>query len=137
MALIKCPECGKEISDKALACIHCGFPLKEINKEENKKCEFYKVILIESGSNKIKVIKELRQMFDLGLKEAKDIVDFAPTVLSESLTLNDAQCTKKQLESLGAIINIEENPNATGVTKVNISKIKSTVNQYSGPRCPK
>lgn len=120
MALIKCPECGKEISDKALACIHCGFPLKEINKEENKKCEFYKVILIESGSNKIKVIKELRQMFDLGLKEAKDIVDFAPTVLSESLTLNDAQCTKKQLESLGAIINIEENPNATGVTKVNI-----------------
>lgn len=32
MALIKCPECGKEISDKAVNCIHCGFPLNEINK---------------------------------------------------------------------------------------------------------
>ena len=31
MALIKCPECGKEISDKASACIHCGFPLNNID----------------------------------------------------------------------------------------------------------
>ena len=38
MALIKCPECGKEISDKANACIHCGYPLNE------QKEEFYKKI---------------------------------------------------------------------------------------------
>ena len=40
MALIKCPECGKEISDKAPACIHCGFPLPKL--EENKKTIFLK-----------------------------------------------------------------------------------------------
>ena len=33
MALIKCPECGKEISDKAPACIHCGFPLSLVEKQ--------------------------------------------------------------------------------------------------------
>lgn len=36
MALIKCPECGKEISDKAPACIHCGFPLSKLKKEKKK-----------------------------------------------------------------------------------------------------
>lgn len=41
MSLIKCPECGKEISDKATVCIHCGYPIKEetdkINIEQNTK----------------------------------------------------------------------------------------------------
>ena len=36
MALIKCPECGKEISDQAPACIHCGFPLDKMNKKPGK-----------------------------------------------------------------------------------------------------
>lgn len=36
MALIKCPECGKEVSSEANACIHCGFPLKKENKENNE-----------------------------------------------------------------------------------------------------
>lgn len=36
MALIKCPECGKEISDKAVSCLHCGYPLASILQEENK-----------------------------------------------------------------------------------------------------
>lgn len=38
MALIKCPECGKEISDKAPACIHCGFPLNQEEKNILEKC---------------------------------------------------------------------------------------------------
>ena len=44
MALIKCPECGKEISDKAEMCINCGFPLKqhENNEMSAGKSEFYK-----------------------------------------------------------------------------------------------
>ena len=40
MALIKCPECGGQVSDKAPACIHCGYPLQEMNdaaKEDTKK----------------------------------------------------------------------------------------------------
>ena len=35
MAIIKCPECGKDVSDKAEACIHCGYPLKE---EDQREC---------------------------------------------------------------------------------------------------
>ena len=46
MALIKCPECGKEISDKAPACIHCGFPLSELKKEGTCKINGQEVDLI-------------------------------------------------------------------------------------------
>lgn len=42
MSLIKCPECGKEISDKASTCIHCGFPLD--NLQQPQKIQYYKVI---------------------------------------------------------------------------------------------
>ena len=41
MALIICPECGKEISSKAKICIHCGYPLKEMQEEQQKKEERY------------------------------------------------------------------------------------------------
>ena len=46
MALIKCPECGKEISDKAPACIHCGFPLIELKKEGTCKINGHEVDMI-------------------------------------------------------------------------------------------
>ena len=46
MALIKCPECGKEISDKAPACIHCGFPLSELKKEGTCKINGQEVDII-------------------------------------------------------------------------------------------
>ena len=43
MALIHCPECGKEISDKAITCIHCGYPLKEVGqtKEQEKTAQIF------------------------------------------------------------------------------------------------
>lgn len=40
MALIKCPECGKEVSDKAIACIHCGFPLQKVKKDEATEIQY-------------------------------------------------------------------------------------------------
>ena len=54
MALIKCPECGKEISDKAPACIHCGFPLSLLHGEETSSIK----IEDPSKKNKLSVISD-------------------------------------------------------------------------------
>lgn len=58
MSLIKCPECGKEISDKATVCIHCGYPIKEetdkINIEQNTKKIFVYMCMSSECSNPFK-----------------------------------------------------------------------------------
>ena len=50
MALIKCPECGKEVSDKAPACIHCGFPLNNIQLSKNENI-YYNIDILSAGFN--------------------------------------------------------------------------------------
>ena len=54
MALIKCPECGKEISDKSSQCIHCGYPLDEL--KINNTNQLYKIVLTDYGKNKVQTI---------------------------------------------------------------------------------
>lgn len=58
MALINCPECGKEISDKVKACPHCGYPLVE-NSEENNTIEFTEQKPKKMSAQKKKVINLL------------------------------------------------------------------------------
>ena len=68
---------------------------------EEEKTEF-DVILKEVGANKIGVIKVVRALTGLGLKEAKDKVDGAPSTLKEAVSKEDAEAAKKQLEEAGA-----------------------------------
>lgn len=74
-------------------------------KVEEEKTEF-KVTLKSSGEKKIQVIKVVRAMTGLGLKEAKDLVDGAPKVLKESASKEDADKMKKQLEEAGAVVEV-------------------------------
>ena len=54
MALIKCPECGKKVSDKANSCIHCGYPLEEYKKEIfDKEIKAEAKEMFERGFNKL------------------------------------------------------------------------------------
>ena len=55
MALIVCPECGKEISDKAPACIHCGYPLNYMDSNKVSENKYYKVVLHNCDTAQIKV----------------------------------------------------------------------------------
>lgn len=77
MALINCPECGKEISDKSETCIHCGFP---INKKNNTKCIIngtkydLSFILDDSYSNLFKV-RDLIQITHCSIADARSIVE--------------------------------------------------------------
>ncbi len=62
----------------------------------------FDVVLQEAGSNKVSVIKAVREITGLGLKEAKDLVDGAPKTVKEAMPKADAEAAKKKLEEAGA-----------------------------------
>ena len=65
------------------------------------------VILASAGANKIAVLKEVRAITGLGLKEAKDLVDGAPKAIKEGIKKEDAEAIKKQLEEAGATVEVK------------------------------
>lgn len=67
----------------------------------------FTVVLTNSGANKIAVIKEVRTMTSLGLKEAKDLVDAAPKPVKEGVTKEEAAEMKKKLEAAGATVELK------------------------------
>ena len=69
--------------------------------EEEEKTEF-DVVLTEVGANKIQVIKAVRELTSLGLKDAKDMVDGAPKAIKEAVTKDEAEAAKAKLEEAGA-----------------------------------
>ncbi len=75
-------------------------------KEEEEKTEF-DVILSEMGSKKIQVIKEVRKLTSLGLKEAKDLVEQAPKPIRENVVKEEALKIKETLEAVGAKVEIK------------------------------
>ena len=78
----------------------------EAAAEVEEKTEF-DVILTGSGSNKINVIKVVRALTGLGLKEAKDKVDTLPSAIKEAVSKSDAEDAKKQLEEAGATCEVK------------------------------
>ena len=66
------------------------------------------VILASAGANKIAVLKEVRAITGLGLKEAKDLVDAAPKPVKENIKKEEAEAIKKQLEEAGATVEIKQ-----------------------------
>jgi large subunit ribosomal protein L7/L12 len=67
----------------------------------------FNVILTEIGANKVGVIKAVRELTGLGLKEAKDVVDGAPKSVKEGVSKADAEAAKKKLEEAGAKADIK------------------------------
>lgn len=71
-----------------------------------EKTEF-NVVMTSFGSNKIAVIKAIRAITSLGLKEAKDVVESAPATVKEAVSKEDAENMKKQLEEAGASVELK------------------------------
>ena len=67
----------------------------------------FSVVLAEFGANKVNVIKAVRELTGLGLKEAKDLVDGAPKPVKEGVNKADAEAAKKKLEDAGAKVEIK------------------------------
>jgi len=77
----------------------------EEEKEEEKTS--FNVVLKEIGANKIKVIKEIRAITALGLKESKDMVEGAPNTVKENVDKKEADEIKTKLEAVGAVVEIK------------------------------
>ena len=67
----------------------------------------FNVELTSFGANKVAVIKAVREVTGLGLKEAKDLVESAPSLLKEAISKDDAEALKKKLEETGATITVK------------------------------
>lgn len=115
MALIKCPECGKEISDRSVACIHCGFPLELLeNKVEQKgthkleddvahiedNAEGYSLELLDYSNKKIQVALILKNNLAMKDGEALELVASAPCYLFKGQKEDKAVAILDKLNSL-------------------------------------
>jgi large subunit ribosomal protein L7/L12 len=74
--------------------------------EEAEEKTSFTVILKEFGDKKIQVIKEVRALTGLGLKEAKDLVEGVPKPVKEGLSKDEAEAAKQKLEAAGAIVEL-------------------------------
>lgn len=110
MSLINCPECGKQISDKALSCPNCGYPIMEIKNTPSNAVTRYNIYLKEVFNNdaKIKIIGFLRGTKKLGLSEAKKITDNLPQKIYVDIPLQEATSVKRNIESFGAVVQLVE-----------------------------
>ena len=95
-----------ELGVSAAAAVAVAAPADAGAAVAEEKTEF-DVILAEVGAEKIKVIKVVREVTGLGLKEAKDLVDNAPKPVKEAASKDDAEAIKAKLEEVGAKVEIK------------------------------
>jgi large subunit ribosomal protein L7/L12 len=96
--------CEEEFGVSAAAPVAAaGAVAAEVVEEQTE----FNVILVAAGAEKIKVIKVVRELTGLGLKEAKDVVDNAPGAIKEGIEKAEAEAVKKQLEEVGATVELK------------------------------
>lgn len=114
MTVLELAELVKELEDKfgvsaaaPVAAVAAGpgaaAPAAEAAEEKTE----FDVVLKDIGSQKIQVIKVVRALTDLGLKEAKEAVEGAPKAIKEGVSKDDAEDAKKKLEEVGATVEIK------------------------------
>lgn len=110
MTVLDLSELVKELEDKfgvtAAAPVAVAAPTAAAAAPEEEKTEF-DVILTNAGDKKIQVIKEVRAITGLGLKEAKDLVEGAPKPVKEGVSKEEAEKIKKQVEEAGGTVEIK------------------------------
>lgn len=100
-------ELREEFGVEALATPIVAQASGTLEKEEKEEKTEFDVILSEIGSKKIQVIKEVRKLTSLGLKEAKDLVEQAPKPVKEKVLKEEALKIKETLEAVGAKVEIK------------------------------
>ena len=112
LTLMEAKELGDYLKDEygiepaAGGAVMVAGPAAQGPAEEKEEKTSFDVILKEFGDKKIQVIKEVRALTGLGLKEAKELVDNAPKPVKEGLSKDDAEAAQKQLEAVGAVVEL-------------------------------
>ncbi len=111
MTVLELSEFVKELEDKfgvtASAPVAIAAPAAGGEAEAKEEKTEFDVILSAIGDKKIQVIKVARAITGLGLKEAKDLVEGAPKAIKEGISKEESEEVKKQLEEVGAIVEIK------------------------------
>jgi large subunit ribosomal protein L7/L12 len=94
------------IEPAAAGAVMVAGPAAQGAAEQKEEKTTFDVILKEFGDKKIQVIKEVRALTALGLKEAKDLVDGVPKLVKKDVSKDEAEAAKKQLESAGAVVEL-------------------------------
>ena len=101
--LVKACEEEFGVSAAAPVAVVAGGATEAAGEEQTE----FNVVLASAGSEKIKVIKVVRELTGLGLKEAKEMVDGATATLKEGVDKAEAEAMKKQLEEVGAVVELK------------------------------
>ena len=114
LTLMKAKELGDYLKDEhgiepaAGGAVMMAGPVAGAAEAEAEEKTSFSVVLKSFGDKKIQVIKEVRAMTGLGLKEAKDLVEGAPKAVKEDLSKEDAEEAKKKLEEAGAVVELQQ-----------------------------
>ena len=100
--LVKACEEEFGVSAAAPVAVVAGGAAAEVEEQTE-----FNVVLESAGSEKIKVIKTVRELTGLGLKEAKELVESAPSKVKEAISKDDAEKLKKELEEAGATVSLK------------------------------
>lgn len=112
MSVLELSELIKEMEEKfgvsaAAAAVAVAAPAAGGAAAAAEEQTEFTVVLTDAGANKVSVIKAVRELTGLGLKEAKDLVDGAPKPVKEALAKADAEAAKKKLEEAGAKVEVK------------------------------
>ena len=112
LTLMQAKELGDYLKDEygiepaAGGAVVMAGPAAQGQAEQKEEKTSFNVVLKAVGDKKIQVIKEVRALTGLGLKEAKDLVEGAPKTVKDGLSKADADAAKKQLEAVGAVVEL-------------------------------
>jgi len=112
LTLMQAKELGDYLKDEydiepaAGGAVMMAGPAAQAQAEEKAEKTSFDVILKEFGEKKIQVIKEVKAITGLGLKEAKDLVDNLPKPVKEGLSKEEAEAIQRQLEAVGAVVEL-------------------------------
>jgi len=112
LKLMQAKELGDYLKDEygiepaAGGAVMMAGPVPQAQAEEKEEKTTFNVILKEFGDKKIQVIKEVRALTSLGLKEAKDLVDSVPKPVKEGVSKEEAEAAQQKLEAVGAVVEL-------------------------------
>lgn len=112
LTLIQAKELGDYLKiehgiEPAAGAVMMAGPATQAQAEESAEKTSFDVVLKEFGEKKIQVIKEVKSITGLGLKEAKELVDNLPKPVKEGLGKEEAEAVQKQLEAVGAVVELK------------------------------
>ena len=110
LTVVEAAELSKQLEEKwgvTAAAAVAAAPVSAGGEAPAEEKDEFTIMLTAAGDKKINVIKEVRAVTELGLKEAKDLVEGAPSKLKEGVGKEDAEKFKKQLEEAGATVELK------------------------------